>query len=929
MPGACPFFYSFLMRTPTIIFLFALLLLSFTGMGQIITTEPALPHAGDAVTIYYDATQGTGGLEDYTGDVYAHTGVLTSESSGTSDWKYVKTGWNENTPENKLTRVSANLYSLALTPSIQEYYGVPEGEVINHMAFVFRNSDGSKEGKASGGGDILVEVFPEGLELFIINPQQNLVLEPGATLSFEAASSEEANLTLYENGVEVKSLSGESITHTFDYPSPGDFCLKVSAQSGEALLADSVFVHVLDEELNLPVPDGLVDGINYLSDRIVQLVLYAPYKENVFVVGDFNNWTPTGNFRMAKDGDRWWITLTQLVPGQEYGFQYLVDGELLIADPYTEKTLDPNDQWIDESTYPYLKPYPTGLTSGITSVLQTDQLPYEWTNTNFDAPPQEELVIYELLVRDFIAAHDWKTLTDTLNYFSDLGINAIELMPVNEFEGNESWGYNPSFYFAPDKYYGPARDLKVFIDSCHGRGIAVILDMVLNHSYGQSPLVQLYFENGKVTEENPWYNVDSPNPVYSWGYDFDHESPRTEVFVDRVNAHWIEEYHMDGYRFDFTKGFTNKAGDGWAYDASRTAILKRMATAIWTVDDDAYVILEHLTANSEEEELSDFNMMLWGNMNHSYNEASMGYHEDNKSNFGGISYLNRGWNDPHLVGYMESHDEERMMYKNQEHGNASGDYNIKEENTALARQELAGAFFFTVPGPKMIWQFGELGYDYSIDYDCRVCNKPIRWDYNTGLRKRIYQVWASIIELRKNEAAFQTEDFRLAVSGPGKRIEINHADMDVRIIGNFDVNQLVLEANFSKTGWWYEYFTGDSLEVSNIHELLPLEPGEYRIYTTKRFTPPRITASVPGFENEQSSFKIHPNPVYDLARVEAWEVESQISVVNLAGSEIFTSVLSPNEVNLDFAGLAEGVYIINRQGANRGPEYAKILKISR
>ncbi len=212
--------------------------------------------------------------------------------------------------------------------------------------------------------------------------------------------------------------------------------------------------------------------------------------------------------------------------------------------------------------------------------------------------------------------------------------------------------------------------------------------------------------------------------------------PGPKTFVDRVNAHWINEYHVDGYRFDFTKGFTNKPGDGWAYDASRINILKRMATSIWNADSDAYVILEHLSDNSEEKVLSDFGMMLWGNLNYSYNEATMGYHENNKSNFSQISYKVRGWNDPHLVGYMESHDEERLMYKNLEHGNASGAYNIKELNTALERMELAGAFFFTVPGPKMIWQFGELGYDYSIDDPCRVCNKPIRWDYIRGPSKR-------------------------------------------------------------------------------------------------------------------------------------------------------------------------------------------------
>ncbi len=916
------------MRSPIDLFLISLLILPFSGMAQIITSEPALPNADKAVSIYYDATMGTAGLEDYTGDVYAHTGVLTAESSGSSDWKYVKTDWLENTPETRLTRVSANLYSLEISPSIRDYYGVPENEVITHLAFVFRNSDGSKEGKGDGGNDILVEVFAEGLEVSIINPDQNLVIEPGSSVAFEAAASLSSVLTLFQDGQEIKSLSGESISHSFSFPSPGDFWLKVTAESGGETVADSVFVHAMGEQVTAPVPEGLVDGINYIDEKTVQLVLYAPGKENVFVIGDFNGWVPCTDHRMAKYGDRWWTTLTDLVPGKEYGFQYQVDGDVIIADPYTEKTLDPKDRGIAESTYPNLKPYPEGLTRGITSVLQTAQENYEWVNASFDAPPQEELVIYELLLRDFIAAHDYKTLTDTLNYFSDLGVNAIELMPVNEFEDNESWGYNPSFYFAPDKYYGPARDLKVFIDSCHGRGIAVIIDMVLNHSYGQSPLVNLYFENGKVSEENPWYNVDSPNPVYSWGFDFNHESPQTKDFVDRVNAHWINEYHVDGYRFDFTKGFTNKSGDGWAYDASRISILKRMATAIWSVDNDAYVILEHLSDNSEEKELSAFGMMLWGNQNSTYNEATMGYHDNNKSNFGEISYLSRGWENPHLVGYMESHDEERLMYKNLEHGNSNAGYNINDLNTALARMELAGAFFFTVPGPKMMWQFGELGYDYSIDDPCRVCNKPIRWDYNKGLRKRVSQVWASLIELRKNEVAFTSDDFRLSVAGPGKRIEINHPDMDVRIIGNFDVVQLVLEGNFSRTGWWYEFFTGDSISVSSVHELLPLEAGEYRVYTTKRLRPPSITASLPGIIHEHKDFSIYPNPVKDLAFVEAWESESRISVVNLAGLEMMKAFLHPLEEKINLGSLPEGIYIITRLGPGRAPEYAKILKIS-
>ncbi|MDA3821004.1 MAG: alpha-amylase family glycosyl hydrolase, partial [Bacteroidales bacterium] len=611
------------------LFAFFVLISIFVNQNaQIITTEPALPLANTSVTIFYDATLGTAGLKDYTGDVYAHTGLITEKSTGDTDWKYVKTDWGENTAATKLTRVSQNLYSLEFSPSIRDYYGVPETEVIEKMAFVFRSSDNSKEGKGDNSSDIFVGVFEPGLNVSIISPDNNLMINPGAQIELEAASSETAELELFLNNTSVKTASGTTLSHTFDFNIPGDFWLTIFANTDEESDSDSVFIHVLDAQTEEARPDGIMDGITYVDAQTIQLVLHAPGKETVFAIGDFNNWTPSSNYRMSKDGERWWITINELEAGKEYAFQYLVDGELLIADPYTEKVLDPtNDKWISEETYPDLKPYPSGLTSGITSVFQTAQESYQWKNIDYTAPPKETLVIYELLVRDFILAHDWSTLTDTLDYFSNLGITAIELMPFNEFEGNESWGYNPSFYFAADKYYGPKESLQVFVDSCHGRGIAVIMDMTLNHSFSQSPLVQLYFNTStyKVTSENPWYNVDSPNTSYSWGYDFDHESAATQAFVDRINKHWLTEFDLDGFRFDFTKGFTNTPGDGWAYDAARISILKRMAGEIRKINPEAYIILEHLADNSEESELSDEGFMLWGNINSKYNEATMGY----------------------------------------------------------------------------------------------------------------------------------------------------------------------------------------------------------------------------------------------------------------------------------------------------------------
>jgi len=904
-------------------------LLSTSLAAQIISTEPDLPTAGEAVTIYYDATQGTAGLEDYTGDVYAHTGVLTNLSSDNSDWRYVKTNWGQNTAETKMTRESPNLYSLVIGPSVRQYYGVAAGETITHMAFVFRSADASREGKGNGGSDIFVEVFKDEYTVSILTPDQNVVIDPNESLVFEAAANNSSSFSLFDNENLVKTDAGLSLSHSFSFPSSGDHWIKISGSSGSEADSDSVFVHVLGIQAEAPVPDGLNDGINYVDDQTVQLVLYAPGKEYAFVVGDFNDWTPEADARMTLDGDRFWITMNSLEAGKEYAFQYLVDGSVFIADPYSEKVLDPvYDKEISAATYPGLKTYPSGMARGIVGVFQPGKASFLWNDAGFQAPDAENLVIYELLLRDFIETHNWKTLRDTLDYFSRLGINAIELMPVNEFEGNESWGYNPSFYFAADKYYGPAEDLKAFINTCHSRGIAVIIDMVLNHSYGQSPLVQLYFDqgSGKVAADNPWYNVDSPNPVFSWGYDFDHESQATQHFVDRVNRYWLEEFHVDGFRFDFTKGFTNIPGDGSAYDATRIAILKRMADEIWNFNENAYVILEHLTGNAEEYQLSLHGILLWGNQNSSYGEATMGYHDQGKSDFSGISYLERDWTLPALVGYMESHDEERLMYKNKTYGNSSGGYDIQEEVTALERMQLAGTFFFLVPGPKMIWQFGELGYDFSIDYDCRVCNKPIRWDYNAGKRKRLSQVWSALIGLKTSEPAFRSNDFTLDVSEASKRIEINHVDMDVRIIGNFDVVSKAVDPSFSSTGWWYSYFEGDSLNVSDVNMTLALEPGQFQIYSTKKLSKPEITANISGLETVPAAFRVHPNPMTDQIFIDPLPERSRLTIIQSNGQVIQEILLPEHQELVDLSSLSPGFYLLIRRTGNRAPEMVKVIK---
>jgi 1,4-alpha-glucan branching enzyme len=474
-------------------------------------------------------------------------------------------------------------------------------------------------------------------------------------------------------------------------------------------------------------------------------------------------------------------------------------------------------------------------------VLQANQPAYSWKNTTFARPDKKNLVIYELHVRDFIADHNYKTLKDTLSYLTNLGVNAIELMPINEFEGNDSWGYNPSFYFAPDKYYGTKNDLKAFIDECHSRGMAVIMDMVLNHSFGQSPMVQLYFDKAaqKPLASNPWYNVDATHP-YNVGYQFNHESAATKYFTKNVMKFWMTQYKIDGYRFDLAKGFTQKNTgadvNAWgAYDASRVAIWKDYNAFIQSLDpNNFYVILENFAGDQEEKEESDQGMMQWNNINYSFNESTMGWVPT--SDLTSMFFTPHTYTAPdYLIDYMESHDEERLMYKNITYGNTAGaaGYTARDMATALKRQETAAALFLTTPGPKMIWEFGERGYDISIDNGGRLGVKPPHWEYmNDPLRKKLYTVFAKLIKMKIKNPVFTTSAVQYSVTGAVKTITLTGTGVKVEVIGNFDVNPQTINITFPATGTYYDYMSGTTINVPNTISNVTLAPGEYHIYST-------------------------------------------------------------------------------------------------
>jgi 1,4-alpha-glucan branching enzyme len=907
------------------------------GFSQVITVTPPLPNDQNSVEVIFDATQGSGGLAGYTGDVYAHTGVITNLSTSSSDWKHVKADWGVNIPDCKLTSLGNNLWKLLIGPSIRSYYNVPAGEEIQKLAFVFRSgvqvSGSWLEGKTSENGDIFYDVFPASLGVKITNPSDNFIfLNLNNTLSVEVSSQLADSTLLFVNGEKVSATTANVLNYTLTASDYGRFLVKAVAKTASASVADSFYYYVRPTPPVAELPAGMKDGINYLSSTSVLLSLYAPLKQSAFVIGDFNNWLPddAGYMNRTPDGKRYWIEIDGLIPGKEYIYQYLVDEGIRIGDPYAEKVSDPwNDSYITSAHYPGMLPYPTGKTTGIATVLQTDKAQYTWKASNFTPPKQTDMVVYELLVRDFSTPQTFQAVIDTIGYLWKLGVNAIELMPVSEFEGNLSWGYNPNFYFAVDKYYGPADKLKQLIDTCHQMGIAVIDDIVLNHAFGTSPYVMLYWDNAnnRPAANSPFYNP-VPKHDFNVGYDMNHESPDTKAYVSRILRYWLTEFKFDGYRFDLSKGFTQKNTLGntaaWGnYDQSRIDILSTYFDTIKSVNPQACLILEHFADNSEETVLANKGMMLWGNINNNYCEAAMGYTTTSDLSWG--SYKQRGWSQPNLVSYMESHDEERQMFKCIQYGAASGSYTTKDTATALKRAALTATFFYTIPGPKMLWQFGERGYDYSINYPSgtsasRLDNKPPRWDYmKNDKRIELYDLVSSLIKLHKENPIFETTDFDYNLTGAMKQIRLRNDTSSMVVLGNFDVKDGSITANFYNTGKWYEFFSGDSLDVTSTDLSITLKAGEYRIYTnTKLPFPYQVNNNEPGI----TSVNVIPNPVYDICKIDIKHPGISTcgaSIFDITGKQISTIFNGQmnSTLSLQWNPPSPGIYILKVQTGNQ------------
>jgi glycosidase len=738
--------------------------------AQVTPTPDPIPKGyTGAVTIVFDATKGNGGMIGAT-KCYAHTGLITAASTSDTDWKNVIGSWRGAT-QPQLTSLGNNKWQLDI-PNIFTFYGVPETTDIKKLAFVFHDGpNGNKEGKAASG------------DIFVVLGEKT-----------------EGDIWEAVEGVTAITKSR---------------------------------------------PSGLKQGITYGADGTsVTLCTYAASRtesaKRVFLLGDMTDWKLSKDYQLYKDGNYFWITLTGLTKGKEYRFQYAVeraDGvRKQICDLYSEKVLHPDDKWEPKTADPTLISYPTkGADGGYVTVIQPGKADYNWSSAtlNFKRPNKNNLIIYETWVLDYTTTRTFKGLMDRLDYIQNLGVNAIELMPITEFEGNQSWGYNPTLYFAMDKSYGKAEDMKAFVDACHQRGIAVILDMVFNHTTGQNPMAKLYpWTSSSPTETelrfNPWFNVSTEvkHDNNDYGEDWNHGfEPAHEMFT-RVLQYWLKEFKVDGYRLDLSHGICGRN----TYDAV-DQLKDYYDKGVKAVSSDAYMILEHWGSSmgSDRPKLINYGMQCWANTNNAYCQTAMGWLKD------GDSFDEA--NQDGYISYCESHDEERMQYKAKAYGN--GDLQTNEA-ARLGRVAENVAFNVLLNGSHMLWQFEEIGYDISIDQNGRTGTKPnpkTKGYFTQAERIDAFTKSAQVITLRTQlmPSVFVGNPTASSISS-GKALRTIQWGSNVFVAANFDVdgNQAVT----LPSGTWYDYLNG---AVKATNTTYVLAPGELKVFTSTAVKAPTFT----------------------------------------------------------------------------------------
>lgn len=882
---------------------------------DVVTSDPSpLQYSSSNVVIYFHADRGNKGLMGTASStaIYAHTGVITNLSTSSSDWKHAPE-WCDNDAKYKLEYVEPDLWKLNIG-DIRTYYGVNDGETVKQLAFVFRNATGSKEGKDEGNADILIDVMEEGFQISLTSDLPANILTGTTTGTFTVSATTAADLSIEVNGTKIASAANATtLDGEYTFSTAGNYTVTATGVHEGQIQTVNALYCLPEAAKAQDYPGGTPrQGTVRQADGSVLFCLAAPGKTNVMLIPSWNNYMPDNKFVMNYqdyNGNRYfWTSVEGLDPDTQYFYYYNVDGTINVADPYAKLILDPyNDRYISESVYPDMPQYPAGLNNIMVAVYHENINKYDWKVTDFKGVAKQDLVIYELLLRDFTGTEGKANADGTIRkaiqklpYLKELGVNAIELLPIQEFNGNNSWGYNPNFYFAPDKAYGTPDDYKEFIDLCHANGMAVILDLVFNQSDGLHPWYQMY-----DIASNPFYNKIAPHS-YSVLNDWNQDNPLVmQQWTDCVK-YWLEEYHVDGYRFDLVKGLGDNAsyGNTDAYNKTRVDRMIKIHAAMTEVNPDAYFINELLGTAQEDNEMAADGHLNWANVNNAACQYAMGYSSESDMNRFNALNDSRTW--ASTVSYAESHDEERMGYKQSQWG-----YTGVKGNNEVCKRRIGSvhAQMILSPGAHMIWQFSELGNDQTTkeaNGENDTSPKLVKWsaldDPDTeGLYKNV----RDLIHLRTHNTelfeqdAVKKQDFALTSWEKGRFLHLSKNGKTLILVCNPNVaadltadiaDMLPTRNNADYKIASASYNTLPVLDAAAGTLFVPA--NSYAVITTGN------VSGVTGIENESTD-------------VEVYAIGNDI-IIN--GAYTSANVYSASGAQMPLQGLTAGIYMVNVDG---------------
>ncbi|MFX0539895.1 alpha-amylase family glycosyl hydrolase [Ornithinimicrobium sp. Y1847] len=531
--------------------------------------------------------------------------------------------------------------------------------------------------------------------------------------------------------------------------------------------------------------------------------VWAPHAEEVKVVGDFNGWNDSAHELHAEGTGYWYAEVQGAEHGQEYKY-----------------ILRNGDDW-----FMRIDPRALAVTNSVGNGVLYDHGRFDWEGDEaFVTPGQHEMVVYETHIGSFVDSDqggpaNLLDLTGKLDYLHGLGVNAIELMPLMEFAGDYSWGYNPAHIFAVERTYGGPDALKLFVREAHKRGIAVLVDVVYNH-FGPSDLATWQFDGWSENGKGGIYFYNDHRSSTPWGDTRpDYGRPEVREFILDNARMWLRDYHVDGLRLDMTPYMRRVDGthgddipEGWAMmrmigEMVRTEFPRRVVIAEDLHNEIAVTATQPGGAAMHAQ---------WDNQFvHPVREALITPSDADRSVASVAKAVMHSYHHAFdRVIYTESHDEVS-------NGKARITSEVDGANPtgweAQKRATLGAALVLTAPGMPMLFQ----GQEFLEDEWFRD-TVPLDWDRAWAFRD-ITQMFRDLIRMRRN-----LDGDTAGLSGPNTTLVTLDDDANViAFVRSTDDGQHVLVAlNLTghavqravelPGGHWRVRFNSDSRRYSSL-----------------------------------------------------------------------------------------------------------------